>query len=192
MYKDSESPRKDFEKKPLPGTTASKPPTGPKPRVPHAKPRGADETDEGYAKRTANWQMSQDRMKSVGIIDKNNVGSIRNATKDQVRAFNEKYGHDPAGYKPKDTTKPEKPDLSDISAEKPDMSAENPSKSKKEPSLPSKFNKNAVNQKAPNPPSKNIKAAAAEKAMSSIPGMARKARRKKRLMKKASMQGGTY
>ena len=64
MYKDSNSPAKDFEKKPLPGTTASKPPA---PKVPHAKPRGADESEESYNKRVANHAKSQERLKSAGI-----------------------------------------------------------------------------------------------------------------------------
>lgn len=201
MYKDSESPRKDFEKKPLPGTTASKPPA---PKTPHAKPRGEGESDEAYAKRTANFAKSQERLKSVGI-----TGGVNNASKEQLKAFSDKYGRDPSGLKPKDTTKP-------------DMSAENPAKSKKgddprviekskqvesamdkrygpgtvdrmkkQSALPSKFNKDAANQKAPNAPSKNITAAAAEKAMSSSPRVGRANRRKKRrLMQKKPMQGG--
>lgn len=180
MYKDSDSPAKDFEKKPLPGTTASKPPA---PKTPHAKPRGADESDEAYAKRTANWERSQERLKSVGI-----TGGVNKASAEQLKSFSDKYGHGPSGLK-------EKPEPEKKPPVKPDMSAENPAK-KKEPKLPTTFNKNAANQKAPSvkAPEKKVSTAmkAAEKAMSTMPRAARKMRRQKRLMKKASMQGGTY
>jgi hypothetical protein len=185
MYKDSDSPAKDFEKKPLPGTTASKPPA---PKTPHAKPRGEGESDEAYNKRTANFAKSQERLKSVGI-----TGGVNNASKEQLSAFNKQYGRDPSGLKPKDTTKP-------------DMSAENPSKSKTQPSKGSekfdiKKDKNNFGASAGKSlpsvtspgkkPTSMVAMKASEKALSSAPMNARRARRKKRLMRKTSMQGGT-
>ena len=177
MYKDSESPAKDFTKKPLPGTTASKPPA---PKTPHAKPRAEGESDEAYNKRTANFAKSQERLKSVGI-----TGGVNNASKDQLKSFSDKYGHGPSGLKPQEDKSKEPKDTT-----KPDMSAENPAKSKtKDP-----FTKRQSDElKAPGTPvKKDIIKDAAQKQMSSIPGNARRARRKKRLIKKASMQGGTY
>jgi len=102
----------------------SAPKPSPKPPVkpafnPHPKPRAEGETDEAYAKRTANFAKSQERLKSVGI-----TGGVNNAKPGQLKAFEAKYGHSPSGLKPKQgpSSEPQK-----LPSKEPKMDASNPS-----------------------------------------------------------------
>lgn len=172
--------------RPLPGTTASKPPA---PKVPHAKPRAEGESDESYNKRTANFAKSQERLKSVGI-----TGGVNKASAEQLKSFREKYGRDPSGLKEKEPVKP-------------DMSAENPAKPKKDtggqaqgklkgdelsaymPRMSSP--KTATSKDVKSLKDKDTIMKAAEKSMSYPPKIGRRMRRMKRkLMSKKPMAGG--
>jgi hypothetical protein len=94
----------------VPKTTAG---PGPKPPAPkpapapsssrHVKPQGEGESDESFAKRSSNWNMSQERLKSVGISN-----GVNNSSPKQLEAFKAKYGRTPSGYNP-DAKKPAPP-----------------------------------------------------------------------------------
>lgn len=65
------------------------------------KPQQEGESQGAYDKRASNFAMSQDRLKSVGIS-----GGVNNASASQIKAFTEKYGHAPSGYKAATPAKP--------------------------------------------------------------------------------------
>ena len=96
-----------------------------------AKPQMQGESDAAYQKRVSNWNMSQERLKSVGI-----QGGVNKASKEQLDAFSKKYGHGPSGLKPQQDPSKQPVDKAPKPPGKPDMDASNPSKPKGDPFTP--------------------------------------------------------